>query len=94
MSEFTEEQEAEIQKRIEEAAKFEQWRVAYAQASRIVLPYLQGMIDQYDPKTNQLVRQGVVDPFVYTVFKIETDKKLLEYFPQAKPAEEKKADGE
>lgn len=84
MTEFTEEQELEIQKRIDDAAKFEQWRIAFAQAARIALPYIQGMIDQYDPKTKQLMRQGALDPFVYSVFELEINKILSQYFPQQK----------
>ena len=94
MVEFSEEQELEVQKRIDDAAKFEQWRIAFAQAARIVTPYLEGMTDQYDPKTQQLVREGAIDPFVVTVFKTEMRKKLMEYFPQQKAPEEKKPDGE
>ncbi len=88
MVEFTEEQELEIQKRVEEATKYEQWRIAFAQAARIALPYLQGMIDQYDPKTKQLMRQGALDPFVYAVFEAEVNQILAKYFPRAEPVKD------
>ena len=89
MTEFTEEQETEIQKRIDEATKYEQWRVAYAQAYRIVMPYLESLVDQYDPQTKKLVRRGSLDPFVFAVFETECNKVLEEYFPPKQNAEQK-----
>jgi hypothetical protein len=80
--EFTEEQEAEIQKRVDEAARYEQWRVAFAQAVRITKPYLAGMVDQINPETKELSKMGVIDPFVFHVFDSECNKILAEYFPQ------------
>ena len=87
MVDFSDEQEAEVQRRVQEAARFEQWRVAFAQGYRLVVPYLQGLTDQYDPQTKQLIKQGAIDPFVFTVFKTECDKIISEYFPPAQKPE-------
>jgi hypothetical protein len=84
MVEFTPEQEAEIQRRIEENTQFEQWRVAFVQGFRLVLPYLEGLTDQYDPQTNQIVKRGAIDQFVVMVFKKECEKVVEGYFPQTK----------
>jgi hypothetical protein len=95
MLEFTEEQELEVQRRVNEAARYEQWRVAFAQAYRLVNPYLEGLTDQYDPQTKRMIKQGAIDPFVVTVFRTECDKVISTYFPQPQqpvPAEEKKTD--
>lgn len=89
MIEYTEEQLADIQKQKDEVARYEQWRTAFAQGYRLALPYLEGMVDQYDPQTKQLLKRGVIDPFVLTVFTNEMNRILAGYFPQVKPTEEK-----
>jgi hypothetical protein len=94
MTEFTEDQELEIQKRIQKAREYEDERISFDQAFRFVQPYLQSITDQYDPDTNKLVKRGALDSFSYRIFM----KKMLEvhekYFPQPKAPEEKKPDGE
>jgi len=90
MIDYTEEQRADIQRQKDEVARYEQWRTAYAQAYRLVIPYLEGMVDQYDPQTKQLLKRGVIDPFVLTVFTTELNNILESYFPTAKPPASKK----
>lgn len=89
MIDYTEEQLADIQRQKDEVARYEQWRTGFAQAYRLAIPYLEGMADQYDPQTNQLLKRGVIDPFVLTVFTTEMNKILESYFPQTKPPVEK-----
>ena len=90
MIDYTEEQRADIQRQKDEVARYEQWRTAYAQAYRLVIPYLEGMVDQYDPQTKQLLKRGVIDPFVLTVFTTELNNILESYFPTANPPASKK----
>ncbi|MDD3019798.1 MAG: hypothetical protein PHX61_02305 [Alphaproteobacteria bacterium] len=97
MSDFTEEQEAEIQKRIKNAKQEEQYKIAVAQAYRISLQNLATLVDQFDPKTKQMVKSGPFDPFVYLAFQNEFNKFLEENFKdgQQPPKEETvKKDGE
>jgi len=90
MIDYTEEQLADIQRQKDEVARYEQWRTAYAQAYRLAIPYLEGMADQYDPQTKQLLKRGVIDPFVLDVFITELNHILESYFPLAKPPVEKR----
>jgi len=90
MIDYTEEQLADIQRQKDEVARYEQWRTGFAQAYRLAIPYLEGMADQYDPQTKQLLKRGVIDPFVLDVFITEMNKILESYFPQAKPPVGKK----
>ena len=70
MPDFTEAQEKEIQKRIEQARNEEQYTIAGIQAYRAALLHLAGLIDKYDAEGN-LVQQGYFDPFVYQVLELE-----------------------
>jgi len=81
MSEFTEQQEAEIQKRIEDARKHEQFRMAADQAYKESIIHLSGMIDQFDPTTGQLIKRGIYDPYVLQAFQEQYRAFLLDYFP-------------
>lgn len=85
MTDFTEEQEAEIQKRIEDARKHEQFRMAADQAYKESIIHLSGMIDQFDPNTGQLTKRGIYDPYVLQAFQEQYRAFLLDYFPP-KPA--------
>lgn len=90
---FSEEQEAEIQKRIEVAKKLEQYKIAGLTGYKICLQHLAGLVDQYDPQTKQLVRSGALDPFVLTVMETEFERFRQAFF--GKPVtEEKKEDDE
>ena len=91
MIDYTEEQLADIQRQKDEVARYEQWRTGFAQAYRLAIPYLEGMADQYDPQTKQLLKRGVIDPFVLDVFITEMNKTLESYFPQTKPPVEAKS---
>jgi hypothetical protein len=85
MLEFTEEQELEVQRRMGEAARYEQWRVAFAQAFRLTLPYLEGLSDQVDPQTNKIIKRGAVSPFVVEVFREECNQIIVRLFPPTQP---------
>lgn len=92
MTEFTPEQEAEIQKRIEERGKFEQYRIAGHQAYKECLLHLSQLVDQYDEE-GKLVKNGVFDPYVLAVFRSEYGRFMETYFPQPiKKGDEKKAE--
>ena len=91
MTDFTPEQETEIQKRIEEAQRFEQYRIAGMQAFKECELHLSSLIDQYDAN-GKLVKKGPFDPFVLLVFRQEHNAFVERYFP--KKEEEKKADDE
>ena len=68
MSDFTEEQETEIQKRIKQAKQEERYKIAVVQAYRVSLQNLITLVDQVDPKTKQIVKSGPFDQFVYSGF--------------------------
>lgn len=94
MAEFTKEQEAEIQKRIDEARQLEQYRIAGDQGYKEALMHLAGMVDQYD-QAGQLTKRGIYDPFVYTVLQNEYAGFRARYFPQKPPAQpEEPAEGD
>ena len=88
MVEFTEEQELEIQKRIEEAKAFEDERLSYDQALRYVVPYLQSITDEYDPQTNKLVKRGAIDSYAYRVFMKKCMETYNKYFPPTEPVKD------
>jgi hypothetical protein len=94
MTDFTPEQEAEIQKRINEAKQFEQYRTAGLTAFKWCQAQLGQVCDQYDPKTGQLVQRGIFDAHVYTVFTNEYQRFLETYFPQPNVTEPKQNDSE
>ena len=85
MTEFTPEQEAEIQKRIDEARKqqseMEQYRISGDQFFRESLANM-----------DMKVRQGVYDPFVLNVGKTQYNAFLSQFFPQA-PAPDQPPEG-
>ena len=91
MVDFNEEQEAEIQKRIEEARKREQYRLSVDQAYKESIIHLNSMVDQFDPGTGQLIKRGIYDPYILEAFQNEYRGFLAEYFPPkpvtAKPEE-------
>lgn len=89
MVDFSEEQEAEIQRRVEEAKKIEQYKIAGLTGYKICLQHLEGLVDQYNEK-GELVRPGALDAHVMTVMRNEFAMFLQRYLP--KP--EKKEDGE
>lgn len=84
MTEFTPEQEAEIQKRINEAKQFEQYRTAGLTGYKWCQAQLEQVCDRYDQKTGQLIQRGIFDQHVLTVFSIEFQRFLEAYFPQPK----------
>lgn len=90
MSDFTEEQETEIQKRIKQAKQEEQYKIAVVQAYRVSLQNLITLVDQVDPKTKQIVKSGPFDQFVYLAFQNEYNKFIEENFKdgQEPPKEE------
>lgn len=92
MSDFTEEQEAEIQKRIDEAKKLEQYKIAGLTGYKICLQHLAGLVDQYNEK-GEMVRPGAIDAYVLTVMQSEFVNFRKEFFGKI-GAEEKKADDE
>lgn len=86
MSEFTPEQEAEIQKRIEagkaEQKQLEQYRLAADQFYRLSLVHIDG-----------LVAQGACSPFVKEIGLAQYRGFLKLFFPQSEPAQEPEQEG-
>ena len=93
MTDFTPEQELEIQKRIEDAQRFEQYRIAGMQAYKECELHLSSLIDQYDAN-GKLVKKGPFDPFVLSVFQQEYKAFVERYFQQPAKKDEKKEDDE
>lgn len=85
MTEFTAEQEAEIQKRIEaarlEQKQLEQYRLAADQFYRLSLVHADG-----------LVSQGACSPYIKEVGLDQYRNFLALYFPQTAPAPEQKSE--
>lgn len=84
MVDFSEEQEAEMQKRIKQARELEQYRIAGLQAYKAAEIHLTQLVDVYDDK-GMLVKKAVFDPFVLTVFRNEMARFTETYFPQKGP---------
>jgi hypothetical protein len=86
MIEFTPEQEAEIQKRINDARAeqqaIEQYRISADQFYRTALD-----------NTALMVQRGVMDKFVLDVGKEQYTIFLQQYFPQRAPASDQKPAG-
>lgn len=93
MTEFTAEQEAEIQKRIQEAQlkqrELDNYRTAGLQAYRAALQHILANIDQVDPKTKQITQRGLYPQIVYIVLEQEYTNFVSTYFPPAQPPEQK-----
>jgi hypothetical protein len=86
MTDFTPEQEAEIQKRIEaariEQKQLEQYRLAADQFYRLALVHI-----------DTLASQGACSPYVKDVGLDQYKYFLSRYFPQGAPAPEQKEEG-
>lgn len=93
MSDFTPEQEAEIEKRIEDAKKLEQYKIAGLTGYKICLQHLAGLVDQYNEK-GELVRAGALDAYVLTVMQTEFVHFQKEFFGKPAVEEKKKEDDE
>lgn len=96
MIDFTPEQEAEIQKRIEAAKKeqeqLDEYRTAGLHGFRASLKYLETVIDKVDEQGN-VVARGLFPQYVYSVMNNEYVRFLRTYFPQGAPAPEQKDKG-
>jgi len=77
MTEFTEEQEAEIQRRIQEAKQIEQFRISGDQFYRLSVSHLAA-----------LVREGVCDQFVLQVGQALHESFRKANFPQQQPSDQ------
>ena len=86
MSDFTPEQEAEIQKRIEaakvEQTQLEQYRLAADQFYRLAIVHI-----------DTLAAQGACSPYVKEVGLDQYRRFLALFFPQGAPAPEQKDEG-
>ena len=86
MSDFTPEQEAEIQKRIEaakaEQKQLEQYRLAADQFYRLAIVHI-----------DTLATQGACSPYVKEVGLDQYRRFLALFFPQGAPAPEQKDEG-
>jgi len=86
MSDFTPEQEAEIQKRIE-IAKQEQRALEQYRISGDMF-YREGLAS-----VTMKAQQGIISPFVLEVGKDQYNRFLATFFPQGAPAPEQKDEG-
>ena len=77
MSEFTQEQEAEIQKRINEAKVMEQWTIAEDTLRRDLLA-----------RTEQMIAQGLWHPFLRDIAKTMFSLAIKREPQKAEPAKE------
>ncbi len=89
MVEFTEEQERAIKDREQKATEAAEHRLAFAQAFRLALPYLEGLSDQVNPENGQIIKRGAISPYIVEAFRDECNKVIVKLFPQPVPAEEK-----